>query len=220
MKDLKVIVRFKNNLILSRIHEKWASVAAFCREKGLQQYTVGLLINFKISPIRYKYKCIHSMYGDDGILWRKPAYELATALECLPEHIFPDQLREERKNRYEIEINTNEIGYNEPLMLEMSDPEKDFLREEVKKQVKSILNDLTERQKKVIILRFGLDGKGDRTLQETAKELGEVTRERIRQVEAIALRNIRSLYKKGKVDNIKSCKVLYDTAKLKERSKS
>lgn len=60
----------------------------------------------------------------------------------------------------------------------------------LKEQLNDVLDTLTPREKKVLILRFGLeDGRG-RTLEEVGKEFN-VTRERIRQIEAKALRKLR-----------------------------
>ena len=60
----------------------------------------------------------------------------------------------------------------------------------LKEQIKEVMESLTEREKRVLILRFGLiDGK-TRTLEEVGKEFN-VTRERIRQIEAKALRKMR-----------------------------
>ena len=53
-----------------------------------------------------------------------------------------------------------------------------------------MLNTLTPREKKVIVLRFGLVDGHPRTLEEVGKEFN-VTRERIRQIEAKALRKLR-----------------------------
>ena len=61
------------------------------------------------------------------------------------------------------------------------------MNEEVRKAVDS----LSERERDVIILRFGLDGGGARTLESIAAMYG-VTRERIRQIEAKALRKLRN----------------------------
>ncbi len=60
----------------------------------------------------------------------------------------------------------------------------------LKEAVGAVLNTLTDREKKVLKLRFGLDDGRTRTLEEVGKEF-EVTRERIRQIEAKALRKLR-----------------------------
>jgi len=60
----------------------------------------------------------------------------------------------------------------------------------LKEQLGDVLNTLTEREEKVLRLRFGLDDGKARTLEEVGKEF-DVTRERIRQIEAKALRKLR-----------------------------
>ena len=57
-------------------------------------------------------------------------------------------------------------------------------------QIGKLLNTLTEREQRVLTLRFGLDDGRTRTLEEVGKEFN-VTRERIRQIEAKALRKLR-----------------------------
>lgn len=60
----------------------------------------------------------------------------------------------------------------------------------LKEQLGEVLSTLTEREEKVLRLRFGLEDGRSRTLEEVGKEF-EVTRERIRQIEAKALRKLR-----------------------------
>ena len=60
----------------------------------------------------------------------------------------------------------------------------------LKEQLGAVLETLSEREAKVLRLRFGLDDGRARTLEEVGKEF-DVTRERIRQIEAKALRNLR-----------------------------
>ena len=60
----------------------------------------------------------------------------------------------------------------------------------LKEQLNEVLSTLTEREQRVLILRFGLEDGKARTLEEVGKEFN-VTRERIRQIEAKALRKLR-----------------------------
>ena len=57
-------------------------------------------------------------------------------------------------------------------------------------QVDSILDTLSDRESRVLAMRFGLDDGRSRTLEEVGREFG-VTRERVRQIEAKALRKLR-----------------------------
>ncbi len=60
----------------------------------------------------------------------------------------------------------------------------------LKEQISDVLHTLTDRERRVLQLRFGLEDGRSRTLEEVGKEFG-VTRERIRQIEAKALRKLR-----------------------------
>ena len=60
----------------------------------------------------------------------------------------------------------------------------------LKEQLGEVLNTLTDREQKVLRLRFGMNDGRARTLEEVGKEF-DVTRERIRQIEAKALRKLR-----------------------------
>ena len=72
----------------------------------------------------------------------------------------------------------------------LSSPDESATAEALKSAIKQVLGALTEREAKVICMRFGIGMNTDHTLEEVGKQF-EVTRERIRQIEAKALRKLR-----------------------------
>lgn len=68
----------------------------------------------------------------------------------------------------------------------------------LREHIDTLLMDLKERERQVIILRFGLEDGHPRTLEEVGKEFN-VTRERIRQIEAKALRKLRNPVRSKKI---------------------
>ena len=70
-------------------------------------------------------------------------------------------------------------------------PSDAILKEDLKIQIEQVLEQLNEREKAVIKLRFGImDDESDRTLEEIGKELN-VTRERVRQIESSAIKKLK-----------------------------
>ena len=70
-------------------------------------------------------------------------------------------------------------------------PSDAILKDDLKVQIEQVLEQLNEREKAVIKLRFGiLDDESDRTLEEIGKELS-VTRERVRQIESSAIKKLK-----------------------------
>ncbi len=77
-------------------------------------------------------------------------------------------------------------------------PESNIETVMLREQIDELLDDLKEREKQVIIRRFGLEDGHPRTLEEVGKEF-DVTRERIRQIEAKALRKLRNPVRSKKI---------------------
>ena len=70
-------------------------------------------------------------------------------------------------------------------------PVDNILKDDLNKQIAEVLDQLNEREKAVISMRFGLlDDESDRTLEEIGKELN-VTRERVRQIESSAIKKLK-----------------------------
>ncbi|MGM0368819.1 MAG: RNA polymerase sigma factor RpoD [Bacillota bacterium] len=109
----------------------------------------------------------------------------------------PDKVREVKKIAQEPVSLETPIGEEEDSFL------GDFIEDEdapspsaaasfmlLQDQLDDVLDSLTDREKRVLELRFGVEDGRSRTLEEVGKEFG-VTRERIRQIEAKALRKLR-----------------------------
>jgi len=69
-------------------------------------------------------------------------------------------------------------------------PVDSSIEEGLREATKDVLGSLTQREAKVLRMRFGIDMNTDHTLEEVGKQF-DVTRERIRQIEAKALRKLR-----------------------------
>lgn len=70
-------------------------------------------------------------------------------------------------------------------------PMDHILKDDLKEQIDEVLDQLNDREKAVIRMRFGLmDDESDRTLEEIGKELN-VTRERVRQIESSAIKKLK-----------------------------
>ena len=123
--------------------------------------------------------------------------------EPLPEEIAAEMEISEEKVREILKIAQEPVSLETPIGEEEDSHLGDFIPDEevlapadaaafsmLKEQLIEVLYTLTEREQKVLILRFGLVDGRQRTLEEVGREF-DVTRERIRQIEAKALRKLR-----------------------------
>ncbi|NCC81336.1 MAG: RNA polymerase sigma factor RpoD [Clostridia bacterium] len=123
--------------------------------------------------------------------------------EPFPEEIAKEMDITEERVREIMKIAQEPVSLETPIGEEEDSHLGDFIEDEdalapadsasyilLKEQLEEVLESLTDREKKVLRLRFGLDDGKARTLEEVGKQFG-VTRERIRQIEAKALRKLR-----------------------------
>jgi RNA polymerase primary sigma factor len=123
--------------------------------------------------------------------------------DATPEEIAEEMDMEPEKVREILKIAQEPVSLETPIGEEEDSHLGDFIPDDdaqapadaatstlLKEQLVEVLDTLTEREQKVLRLRFGLDDGRARTLEEVGKEF-DVTRERIRQIEAKALRKLR-----------------------------
>ncbi len=123
--------------------------------------------------------------------------------EPSPEEIAEEMNMPVERVREILKISQEPVSLETPIGEEEDSHLGDFIRDEnvpipadaaaftlLKEQLEEVLGTLTEREQKVLTLRFGLEDGRARTLEEVGKEFN-VTRERIRQIEAKALRKLR-----------------------------
>jgi len=167
----------------------WWIRQAITRAISDQSRTIRLPVHVGETINRVK-KTSHRL---QQILEREPTHEeIARAMDI------PDD-----KVRQVLEVSRHPISLEAPVGQDGDAFLGDFIEDEtmpaplevasqqlLKSQIGDALGELTERERKIIQLRFGLDDGRFRTLEEVGREFG-ITRERIRQIEAKAIRKLR-----------------------------
>lgn len=167
----------------------WWIRQAITRSIADQSRTIRIPVHMS-EVINKTYRVSRTLLQDLG---REPTeQELADAL-----NLTIDKVREILK------VSADPISLDTPIGEEDDSHLGDFIKDDnimgpedaasysiLKDQISKLLETLTEREQRVLILRFGLKDGRSRTLEEVGKEFN-VTRERIRQIEAKALRKLR-----------------------------
>ena len=92
------------------------------------------------------------------------------------------------RNYLRVILNTVSVGELDPPV--ESDPTDDIHKKELHEALEMVLSTLTDRERQILEMRFGLMDGNDHTLEDVGKSL-HITRERVRQIEAKALRKLR-----------------------------
>jgi RNA polymerase primary sigma factor len=122
---------------------------------------------------------------------QEEAEEIAAALDMGVAELFPEELRDAVSSRL-----SSSIRFPVPLRALPAGIQVAQLAEagaeatDLREHLQAAISSLTPREQKVLTLRFGLDGGPGQTLKEVGREFN-VTQERIRQMEAKALRKLR-----------------------------
>ena len=194
MKDYLVEVKIKNNYLFSRMEKKGLkSLAELSRLVELTNITqLSLLANLKLTPL--------TSNGDI----REVFIKIAKALDCEPLDLIPPQHIDNIlvKNKHEKLMDLEELESFDELEFTPSDFNllEDYSKKEQHIELEENLDSLNDMEKQVIVLRFGLRGEDEHTLQEVSDIRG-VSKTRIGQIEEKAMRKLRH---PSRLENVRS----------------
>jgi len=181
VKELELTIRVKNNLIKQRRENAGLSQIQVAKGAGVSVSAIQGFELMHLSPI-------HQRWGG----WTATARKLATFFEVEPETLFPEGVLAVVQPVAVRTVDARDVkqivsSYQERVL---RGPESELTRRELRAEVADLIGTLKEREQRVLAMRFGLTDGTDHTCEEVAEEFG-VTRERIRQIEAKALRKLR-----------------------------
>jgi RNA polymerase sigma factor (sigma-70 family) len=188
---MKVALELKvRNGVLYELVQQAGSAAALSRVIGVHQTTLGQWLNFRQVP---------DITGPRADYYAELDTKLVTLFGVGLDEIFPEEVRvnaaalkRNAKFAAVVEMAAAQVlnvpGIT-PRQIEAA-PDENQLQGEIAAVLSDVLDTLTPREAKVLRMRFGLDGGGERTLEAVGREFA-VTRDRIRQIEAKALRKLR-----------------------------
>lgn len=179
--ELRIDTRIRNNRLYRLIFDNYPSVLKFCEALGVHPVEVGAYLNLKKSPI------LKNGYG-----YRRTCRRIADHFFLPVEEIFPIELYQLKEHELSLEMRIEHLPFHECTELEGGDdPNVEAEISELRERIEEVLSTLNPRYAKILRMRFGLEGSnGEETLDEVAGEF-QVTKERIRQMEAKALRKLR-----------------------------
>ena len=177
MNDYRVKITIRNERLLAAMEGMgYKSVAEFSRNQGLNSVKVREIFSGKIPPLDRE--------GNPKELTK----EILEILNLTIEKAFTEkQLKGFKKHTFEVKI-------EEEKLLQIINPAENqeikVIEQEVKSKLSEILSTLTPREEKILRMRFGIGMNTDHTLEEVGRKFF-VTRDRIRQIEARALRKLK-----------------------------
>ena len=194
MNEYRVKVTVRNNLLLSAIEEAgYKSQSEFARAAGLNATEVNSLVAMRKAPI-----------GTDGA-FIEPAKVIMEVLGACPTDLWTEEqlTTELRRNTVEKELSREAVmmalEMNCQNLVAIEAVEKHLEEDDFKRVMNDTLDSLTPRESKILRLRFGLDMDEECT-SEKIGSMFDITKSRIGQIEAKALRKMRH---PSRSDNLK-----------------
>ena len=181
----RLLVKIKNNRLWSAIVAVYPGVKSqsdAARFLNMSVQEIGKLLNMHVWP-----------YSEARSRWFKVADRIAALLKETPEYLFDPKLYGRRPDVNEIAVEFGDEKWIEDhsRLLELPpSPEDDVIKHEMAEILGKMVNSLTPREQLVVNMRYGLHGYEESDLVEIGQALS-VTKERVRQLEAKALRKMR-----------------------------
>lgn len=180
MKDFRIKVRAYNNHLLTRREAFPATQKQLALWAGVPLSAYAELESLK-RP---------AWSARDGY-WTDAAIKLAHFYDVDPQEIFPEEVKHVTAKRIEHELSAAEALYFQKCGPSLSQPDVICQSKDLLEKTQEVLADLTLLEEGVLCMRFGIDMRGDgETLEAIGAHLG-VGKERVRQIEARALRKLR-----------------------------
>ena len=185
--DYKVTIKVQQGRIWAAMKAmQIKNVAELARKMGMNRRCIDALINFRISP-----------RNEDGG-WRKYVVSMCRVLACEPNTLFPDHLQ------HEVPTNRIEAYSDRAQMARLQAKPAGLLCDgSVKEELHKAIQRLSDRERAVLTVRFGLDGRRVQTLDEAGSLFG-VTRDRVRQIENRGVKKLREFcHRPGILESLK-----------------
>lgn len=174
MKQLRVTIVVRNNLLHQRREDLGMSQTDLCRAAGIQQNTYSGLERMTESPFT------------KGGMWRDPVLKIAAFHGLSPEELFPPEILDMRGGVRMMACDVDELA-----QLAAMGPETQALLRRAGGTVHALITEkCSPREVQVLTRRFGLDGNDEQSLAAVAAAEG-VSPERIRQIENKAMEKLR-----------------------------
>jgi len=167
----------------------WWIRQAITRAIADQARTIRIPVHM-VETINRFYKTVRKLMQDLG---REPTIEeIAAAMELEPTKIREIIKISQEPTSLEAPVGDDDESRLGDFIQDLTSPSPydSASQELLKEHLEEVLSTLSDREKRVLIMRFGLDGSRPKTLEEVGREF-KVTRERIRQIEAKALRKLK-----------------------------
>lgn len=192
--DLRVerTIRFKNRVLYDAIHSRWNSVSDAADEIGVHLQNLYALLSLRENPYYAK------RYKASGP--RPVAIRIAQVIGLPVSELFPPDLYSQAGHllpRTDVLVASScdllplLAASRELTDGGIGDVEDGLAASEKREAIRAALFNLTPRMQKIIELRFGLNGCEPETLEDISQRF-DVGKERIRQIEARALRELRN----------------------------